>query len=296
MELLQEIARRQAEELEGGRRAAGLAAAAAAFGGGSTGGNTAANSGGAAAGGLFAPWAALRGASASGASGATPGNAAASGSGVGAGEAVVCGGGLRFSAEVGLATERMEVARLRQEAEWLRLAPRTSAGRAVERPPSGEERAAELRRWEAERARLEAALGEVRLQGRYAGPRASGMPASLAAGDVVAATARLQEEVAVERRAAAAAQERVALLRQEAVEARGSPLRRTAADEGAGELCLRLEAEAELRRSQRVQLDAAVAAVDRLRSQLVEARRGNADLRGALERHQELLFWLQGCQ
>lgn len=263
IELLREIARRQAEELEGKRRAATLAATV-----------------------------------------------------------TTCAGGLVSSGETGLAAEHNEVVRLRQEIECLRAnvgdAGHLQSSRGLRLVASPQEReaecAAERCRWEAERAQLEAALADVRRvashpEAALPEPRQWALPSSnsgllpprswespVATHSSVVVTGRLQEELAAERRVAAAARERIGLLCEEGGALRAQEQQNAArqhANEEAVQLQRRVEGEAELRRSQRTQFEAASRDVDMLRSQLVDARRGNAELRGALERQQELLLRLQ---
>lgn len=83
----------------------------------------------------------------------------------------------------------------------------------------------------------------------------------------------MQQELVAERRAVAAVFERTAALRREEAAA----------------LSRRVHAESELRRAQQAGLASAIGEMEELRGRLVAARRSNADVKVALERHQDLL-------
>lgn len=200
------------------------------------------------------------------------------------------------AAEQELATQHAAVAKLRQEVEELK-----AAGAAAPPKFASEERyEADRSTWQAERRSLETAVAEAREQvlyfeqsARMPGPVAGGLlqHSWQASPSVVnaAVTAHLQEELAAERRATAAANERSALIREEVAEERRMAMQR----HGQEELSLarqRLGEEAELRQIQRQQLATTTEAAEELAERVAEARHHNAGLRGALERHQELLL------
>lgn len=210
-----------------------------------------------------------------------------------------------LAADLELAAERAEVARLRSEVGRWRVAG-AAAGVAAPRGSEEEARREEARRrveqsgWQAERARLEAALADARqrtarlLEGASADPAAARSctrrptQKDCRGGVGGAAAARLQQELAVERRATAAACERTLGLRLEVAEERRVAARRRLQEE-LELLSRRLEAEMELRRVQQEQLAVTEDAVAEVRAQLLEARRTNSELWAALEEHQVLL-------
>jgi len=330
VELLREIARRQADELDNGRRSAGVAHGPSGMG------TTLASH----------AWPASE--FAQGSSAAGVGVASALGG-------VTANSGEMAMAEAELAAERREVSRLCLEVEELRAArncgdaPQAINGLAAPSSPprtraqfaGGEmanarfaQRAAEIndgRYWESEHARLETALTEARANAHranhdlhvdaagsarrhvdnHAAPlrhawglaSASSMSPTTApntaaptmqttgrwTGSSTFTAAQLQDDILAERQAASVARDRAAMFRQEQRSTRS----RQSASEELAHLQQRLQAEAELRQSQRVQLDAANEAVTKLRAQLAETRRNNSEMRAALERHQDLLARLQ---
>jgi len=166
--------------------------------------------------------------------------------------------------------------------DWEAMLPQSFAGLANDGADESH-REAQRGRWKAELDRLTQALAEVTQRSNTAASRSTA-----AGGSGDQGHEWLLEELAAERLATGAARRRAGRLRQEAAEERRALAQRQAAEELAY-MRRQMQAERDLRLAQQAEIADVDRSAEELRAQLIAARTANAELRTALAQQQALL-------